>query len=263
MTTDTPAPADTLAAGPRHLSPRDESRVRLAHTTWYLAKQARALIPVDPEAPNGDLLRSALEVERLARTVVESAVIAERERGTTWEQLAGAAGTTRQSAHERWSLDVQTWARMGRVTDRDRPTSEIVTFLDQCYAEAEPDRPHAVSAGLDAIRHPGSSAYEDAQRTRGKTLHARRAELFRDIQRNNDEGKHLEDASDRDGWLRLAANQTAVGSLHDAMADIYEELLTAEPALADEHRASTEQHRTFASGARDYADLALKEAGKL
>ena len=39
----------------------------------------------------------ALELERLAQSLVQHAVVAERERDPAWEQIAGAAGTTRQS----------------------------------------------------------------------------------------------------------------------------------------------------------------------
>ncbi|WP_330476772.1 hypothetical protein OG301_00180 [Streptomyces platensis] len=260
MTTDTPAPAGT---GPRHLSPRDEARVALARSAWRVHREAHARIPVDPDAPAGDLLRQALELEEMVQQLVQRAVVAERERGTTWEQIARAAGTTRQSAHERWSGNVQSWANLGRTALTETPTADRVAFLDQEYARLDPDRPDAVSAGLDATRHPGSAAYEDAQRARGQQLHARRAEMERDDKRTDTEYKRLEDPSDRDGWLRLAANRTASADLQDALAEVYDELITAEPALAEEHRASAEKRRGYATNSRDYAELALKRAGEL
>ncbi|WP_406483236.1 hypothetical protein [Streptomyces platensis] len=262
MTTDTPAPAGTE---PRNLSPRDEARVALAQSAWQLHREAHDLIPVAPEAPTGDLLRQALGMERRVRQLVECAVIAERERGTTWEQLAGAAGTTRQSAHERWSRSVQIWAELGRVVNENQSTARIVDFLDEQYAKLDPDRPDAVSAGLDATRHPGSAAYEDAQRTRGQQLHARRDELERDTQRNHEDYNRIkrESERDRDAWLRVAANQTAAASLHDAAAQVYDELIGAEPALADEHRAGAEKRRGYARDARNYTALALERAGEL
>ncbi|MFJ9855253.1 hypothetical protein [Streptomyces sp. NPDC101150] len=262
MTTDTPAPADTGTA-PRHLSPRDESRVSLARSAWRLRHEAHDFIPVEPDAPAGDLLRQALELERLAQKLVQDAVVAERERGTTWEQLAGAAGTTRQSAHERWSRDVQTWANLGRTAGTESPTADRVAFLDQEYARLNPDRTDAVSAGLDATRHPGSAAFEDTQRTRGQQLHARRVELERDSERNHQEYERLKEPTDRNGWLRLTANLTASADLNEATAQVYEELTGAEPTLADEHRASAEKHRGYAADNRKFADLALKRAGAL
>ncbi|MFJ5680251.1 hypothetical protein [Streptomyces sp. NPDC093097] len=261
MATDTPASA--LAAGPRHLSPRDEARVTLARAAWALAGEAHALIPVDPDAPAGDLLRQALAFQNKAQRLVEHAVVAERERGTTWEQIAGAAGNTKQAAHERWSGNVDVWARLGRVTNEDEPTAGIVAFLDKQYAKVDPDRPDAVSAGLDATRHPGSAAYEVAQRTRGQQLHARLDELERDKRRNHQDFERLRGSSDREGWLRLAANRTASADINDILVQVYEELITAEPALADEHRANAEQHRNYIDSARGYADLALRKAGEL
>ncbi|MFD8549371.1 hypothetical protein [Streptomyces sp. NPDC059649] len=40
-------------------------------------------------------------------------------------------------------------------------------------------------------------------------------------------------------------------------------LVTAEPALADEHRASAERHREYVNNSRNYADLSLQRAGEL
>ncbi|MEU9126097.1 hypothetical protein AB0C96_40880 [Streptomyces sp. NPDC048506] len=260
MTTDTSAPAGTH---PRHLSPRDESRVALARSAWRLRDEAHALIPVDPDAPAGGLLRQALALERLAQGLVEKAVIAERERGTTWEQLAGAAGTTRQSAHERWAADVQTWARLGWTAGTTQPTADMAAFLDQQYAQLHPDRPDAVSAGLDATSHPGSAAYEDAQRTRGQQLHTRRDELDRDRGRNSEDYQRLKHPSDQGGWLQLAANLTANVDLNEALAQVYDELVGAEPALADEHRASAEKCREYVNNSRKFADIALQRAGEL
>ncbi|MEU0630642.1 hypothetical protein [Streptomyces sp. NPDC005989] len=77
------------------------------------------------------------------------------------------------------------------------------------------------------------------------------------------ERKRLKDPSDRTGWLRLAANRTASADAQDAVAQVYDELVTAEPALAEEHRASADTLREYAQGARDYAELALEQAGKL
>ncbi|MGW7488904.1 hypothetical protein [Streptomyces sp. NPDC054786] len=121
------------------------------------------------------MLRQALDLEYLARRLVDCAVIAEREGGATWERIARVAGTTRQSVHERWSGDVQLWARLGRVGAEARPTMKIVNFLDRQYAKSDPALRDAISAGPDATRHPGSAAYEGTRRTHGQQLHARRS----------------------------------------------------------------------------------------
>ncbi|MEU9116252.1 hypothetical protein AB0D04_31960 [Streptomyces sp. NPDC048483] len=112
----------------------------------------------------------------LGAGAVQGGVVAERERGTTWEQLARAAGTTRQSAHERWSPNVQTWARLGRAARTTGPTADMVAFLDEAYAQLDPDRAAAVSAGLDANRHPGSAASEDPVRATARGRDGGRAD---------------------------------------------------------------------------------------
>ncbi|MGA5565323.1 hypothetical protein ACPCUV_29720 [Streptomyces platensis] len=40
-------------------------------------------------------------------------------------------------------------------------------------------------------------------------------------------------------------------------------MISAEPTLADEHRASAERHRSRASGNRDFVEAALERAGDL
>ncbi|URZ99453.1 hypothetical protein NCG97_00245 [Streptomyces lydicamycinicus] len=204
-------------------------------------------------------------MERRARELVERAVVAERESGTTWEQIAGAADTTKQTAHERWSGEVKALASLGRVAGDPRPTMELVRELDADFAriDVQTRRTDAVSAGLDAIRHPGSAAFDDARRTRGQQLHARLEELQRDGKRNAEEYERLKDPSDRNGWLRLAANLTASTDRDAAIAQVYEELTGAEPTLADEHRASAEKYRGYVGSSRDYVELALNQAGKL
>ncbi|GAA5609840.1 hypothetical protein CP981_23030 [Streptomyces platensis] len=77
--------------------------------------------------------------------------------------------------------------------------------------------------------------------------------------------KRLEGAPDRDrdGWLRTAANLTASADLNEATVQVYEELIGAEPALADEHRVGAAERRGYAEENRRFAQLALKRAGKL
>ncbi|MGY3676461.1 hypothetical protein [Streptomyces sp. TE33382] len=61
----------------------------------------------------------------------------------------------------------------------------------------------------------------------------------------------------------MAANRTVSADLDDATARVYDDLVTAEPALADEHRASAETHHGWAKNARESSELALGQAGKL
>lgn len=60
----------------------------------YSSKVAAA----DPED-----LAELLEVSRDVEHAIDQAVAGLRERGYSWAQIAAAVGTTRQTAHERWS----------------------------------------------------------------------------------------------------------------------------------------------------------------
>lgn len=78
--------------------------------------------------------------------VVREAVVAERERGTTWNQIGDAAGITRQSAHEKGDSDVHGWAAIGRsALPPELKTLEVAAEADARYARLRPDRPHAVT----------------------------------------------------------------------------------------------------------------------
>lgn len=60
----------------------------------YSSKVAAA----DPED-----LAELLEVARDVEAAIDQAVAGLRARGYSWAQIAAAVGTTRQTAHERWS----------------------------------------------------------------------------------------------------------------------------------------------------------------
>ncbi|MFD4319025.1 hypothetical protein [Streptomyces sp. NPDC058548] len=57
----------------------------------------------------GDFVREAAELMRLAEAVQRRAVIYERERRTSWEEIGEALGITRQSAHTRFAEHVKAW----------------------------------------------------------------------------------------------------------------------------------------------------------
>lgn len=259
---DTPAEAPARALLPSALSPRDESRVSFARAAWALARDAHALMPVDPDAPPGTVLSGALALQEKAEDLVKRAVIAERERGTTWEQIAQAAGITRQTAHERWANRTRAWADLGRtIHGPDDDAAETVSFLDAKYALINPTQPHAISSGLDAVRHPGSADGQDARRARGRALHTRREELERDADRLHEEWTRLKDPADRRGELRLAATLTAAADTHNALADLHQELAAAEPELAEEHLGDVAAWRERAANSQSMADSALDRAG--
>ncbi|MGP3951178.1 hypothetical protein [Streptomyces sp. 7N604] len=248
---------------PSTLSPRDESRVAHAVDLCNLADRALKSVPVHPDAPPGSLLRAALDLQQQIDKVVASAVVAEREQGTTWDQIGSAAGITRQSAHEKWYKDVRAWASLGRTA---RPTEssyattlEYAAEADQRYAIVYPSRPHAVTSGLDAVRFPGSQAYEDSLRARGSALHSQLRKLSETVREVNEEHSVLKDGGPGNNG-RLAENVLRHAAAYDEIAGLYEQLVTAEPALADEHRAEAEQHRATAQNDRKYAALLQGEA---
>ncbi|MEU6354316.1 hypothetical protein ABZ896_34150 [Streptomyces sp. NPDC047072] len=248
------------------LSPRDESRVALALTLRQLADAVLDAVPVEPDPAPGDLLRTALRLQRRVEDVVREAVVAERERGTTWYQIGEAAGITRQSAHERWYADVHAWAATGRsALPPHLRTLEVAEEADTRHARLRPDHPHAVTSGLDAVRFPGSHAYEASLRARGAALHLRRTELDARATRLNEEYGTLHAQGPTTGPLDIEAhsghakavraNREAIAAVHEEMADIFDQMATAEPSLAEEHRTLSDWHRNAGEQARGYADL--------
>ncbi|GAA0573962.1 hypothetical protein [Streptomyces mordarskii] len=248
---------------PSTLSPRDESRVALAVNFCNLADRALKSVSVDPDAAPGALLRAALDLQQQIDKLVTSAVVAERERGTTWDQIGAAASMTRQSAHEKWYKDVRAWAALGRTARPSKSsyatTLEYAAVVDQRYAIVHPSRPQAVTSGLDVVRFPGSQAYEDSLRARGSALHSQFRELSKAVT-ELDEERHALKGGGSANDSRLAENRLRHAVTYDKIADVYEQLVTAEPALADEHRAEAESHRATAQNDRKYAAL-LRQQG--
>ncbi|MFC4463490.1 hypothetical protein ACFPH6_02510 [Streptomyces xiangluensis] len=268
------APAAVPATDKLHrLSPRDESRVALALTLRQLADAVLDAVPVEPDPEPGDLLRTALRLQRRVEDVVREAVVAERERGTTWYQIGEAVGITRQSAHEKWYGDVHAWAATGRsALPPDLKTLDVAAEADARYAALRPERPQAITSGLDAVRFPGSHAYEASLRTRGSALHTRRMDLDAQADKLNDEystlhaqGPAAPSAADGDPLTLLTAyrghakavraNRLALAAVHDEIATVYDQLVTAEPSLAEEHRTQADWHRNASEQTRAYADL--------
>lgn len=105
--------------GKPQLSPRDEAVVAVAESARVVSELARGLVPVVYEERRSDpacYLRDVLTIrDRFLTTLLVRAVIASRECGATWEQIGGAAGMARQSAHEKWAPDEAAWAAGGRM----------------------------------------------------------------------------------------------------------------------------------------------------
>ncbi|MFI6125382.1 hypothetical protein ACIBCU_37670 [Streptomyces sp. NPDC051064] len=242
---------------PHVLSPRDEARVLFASEVERLRQEALVLLPIDPAAPHGERLRRALALKKLVDDVVERAVIAEREEGTTWSQVAAAAGISKQAAHERWTGDVNAWASNGRTMfprDTAHSTLEAARLLDRVYAAHDPRHPQdAVSSGLDAVRFPGAVAAEAARRERATGLHARLAVFNKQLSTAYSDWSLLNDAGARPE--ARAEVLTRLAAIHEEAAALYEELTGVEPELADEHRDNAEQARRNSASHREHAEL--------
>ncbi|OEJ28883.1 hypothetical protein AR457_33895 [Streptomyces agglomeratus] len=83
-------------------------------------------------------------------------------------------------------------------------------------------------------------------REHGKALHA--------------QFKQLADAEDSDDLAHLADALTAAAANHDAQANVYDQLVTAEPSLSDEHRNQAEKQRANACEARKFVVLVTSKA---
>ncbi|MGY5099466.1 hypothetical protein [Streptomyces sp. 900105245] len=162
----------------------------------------------DTIAP-GDFLREAAELIRLAESAQRRAVIYERERGTSWEEIGEALGIARQSAHTRFAEHVKAWRepldkperlhRDGTPDDRRIPygaryapgstdpatgsAEKTARLLDEWLRRHDDrtDREHPVSDGL-----PRYSTMEMVLLVGDAANHMRMTELVPDLQAEAD-----------------------------------------------------------------------------
>jgi len=100
---------------------RARARLALCQAARQLAEQAGALVPTtgDGHRQPGAWVQEAAQLAEGAREVLERAVIVERERGASWEDIGAALKTSRQAAHERFSEAEREWtAALARPYDR-------------------------------------------------------------------------------------------------------------------------------------------------
>lgn len=140
---------------------------------------------------------------------------------------------------------------------RVRPYVRAVTN-DQKWTQGL--RARGVRQDLDATRHPGRQEHETVLRARGAALHARLEELRRARRAAYTQRAPLQAATDRDGLLRLAQEREASADRSDLAAEVYDELVTTEPSLAEEHRVTADRLRARAASARSHAADARRRA---
>jgi len=122
------------------------ARLALCQAARRLADEAGALVPTAADGhrgPGGWVAEGARLVD-WAREVLERAVVAERERGTSWEDIGAALKTTRQAAHERFVEAEREWTAALREP-YDRVDEVVVCRLPE--GAHHPDR---YAALLDA-----------------------------------------------------------------------------------------------------------------
>ncbi|MEU8957982.1 hypothetical protein AB0C93_27170 [Streptomyces sp. NPDC048518] len=241
--------SDTTTPSTEALSPSDEARLHLAAHAACLSDQARALVPVQPDPAPGTLLRAALELRQQVDAVLAAAAVAERERGVTWQQLGKATNTARQSVHQKWHPAIEAWAESGRRAQHDTTGRALAAELDDWVARTEPERADAVSAGLDAVRFPGSEALETHQRLRAESLHERLRQALA-AKAEAWEAVNALKLPDDDCGVDHPVNHQLVAAFTE-LAEVYEELAGAEPALADDHHASAAWWREPAQRCRE------------
>ncbi|MFI9331905.1 hypothetical protein ACIGZJ_30740 [Kitasatospora sp. NPDC052868] len=182
---------DTKPATPQ-LSPHDEAVVAVAESARVVAELARGLVPAVYEERRSDpacYLRDVLTIrDQFLPTLLARAVVASRECGATWEQIAEAAGMKRQSAHEKWAPEEAAWVEGGRRGhSRGEPVDALWTAarLDEWYARGRdggdgivtgPRGVRAVTDGLDATDRP-EREWEEDRPERPATVAAMRAAL--------------------------------------------------------------------------------------
>ncbi|WP_326806012.1 hypothetical protein OIE49_36350 [Streptomyces sp. NBC_01788] len=150
-------------AGRTRDRPRDEARVSYGLCAKKLADLAHGLLAHDIDAPPGDRVRRALTLREQLEKVINQAVVAEREEGTSWAAAIGraAGGMSRQAAAERWTPAVTAWSANGRRAlggGSGLTAWDAVANLDHAYARLAPEHPHAFSSTLDAVRFPDQEA---------------------------------------------------------------------------------------------------------
>jgi hypothetical protein len=135
-----------------------QARVALSVAAREVSDFARGLVPADDRGSGaGEIVERAAQLVDDARSVLERAVVYEREQGASWQTIGAALGISRQTAHERFAEAERHWQDALR-----RP-----------YAEAGP-------GGWQALRLPEGA--EDPERW-GKQLdswvirHRERADL--------------------------------------------------------------------------------------
>jgi hypothetical protein len=207
------------------------ARVALSVAAREVSDFARSLVPADDRGSGpGEIVELAAQLVDEARSVLERAVVYEREQGASWQTVGAALGISRQTAHERFAEVERRWQDALR-----RP-----------YAEAGP-------GGRLALRLPDGA--EDPQRW-GQQLDAW---VIRHRERDDvDTGEHPVSGRQRPQSLLAASDElvkegrelTARGAslaerfaFYDRKAALLERIAAADPDDLTAGRAAVAARR--------------------
>ncbi|WP_328665537.1 hypothetical protein OG905_00975 [Streptomyces sp. NBC_00322] len=111
--TETSPQTDTTPDPPHPYTRTALARLLLSDANREVAESALGRIGTEDDSSStvmpGDFVREAASLIRLAEYAQRQAVIYERERGTSWEEIGEALGITRQSAHAKFADYVKAW----------------------------------------------------------------------------------------------------------------------------------------------------------
>ncbi|MCX4429597.1 hypothetical protein [Streptomyces mirabilis] len=111
--TETSPHTDPTPDPPHPYTPAAIARLMLSEAHRDAAETALNRIGTEGDSSDtiapGDFVREAAELIRLAEAAQRRAVIYERERGTSWEEIGEALGISRQSAHTKFAEYVKAW----------------------------------------------------------------------------------------------------------------------------------------------------------
>ncbi|MFF2572677.1 hypothetical protein [Streptomyces sp. NPDC058084] len=232
---------------PPALTPVDEAMLARAHTLFDIVEAALrdigAPYPIDDP---GGLLRDALFIRGLTDRLVDQAVIVERELGSSWTAIGNAAGTSKQTAHERWSTKVAAWVMMGRqrngIGRGPADPAEHARNLDEWLADLTGEAPGGISRVLTSLRDETARQEANDRRAEVKHLERRSEELRLDCD------KAYRAAMEAVGTDAAEEKNAVWAARIFARAEVYDRLAVVEEPAAVEHRRSAAAQREIAEG---------------
>ncbi|GAA4960802.1 hypothetical protein GCM10023205_25210 [Yinghuangia aomiensis] len=241
---------------PAGLIPADEALVAHADAMRDLAVYTLDVLPLQQRgtAEAADIVGEAAELARLADLAVGRAVVVALERGATWADIAAGAAVTEDEARARWGWHADAWHTFGRRR-HGGGSWKLAQDIDAWYARLHPSVPHAVTAGLAAAdpRDVVTQQAADRERADTRALHDR----LHAFHEEDDAAFYASFAAI--GTPDHAAATRRWAMARTAIADHYDRLATAEPAMADDHRATAARHRDIAAGIATRVNTATPE----